>query len=387
MSPESRAFSRSEHRRRLQRARVVLREARLDACLVTAPENLFYLSGYDSWVGANSPQFLIFTAGEDAPSLVLRNVDEPLARETSWVQDLRTYHLHSDDVVALAHRLLEAKGLRKGRLAVEFNTPVLSHALGRRLEEGLAGFEPVDGTELLGDLRLIKSPAEIRRLEEAARYAEAGLAALRCELREGITEIELAAGIEDAMRRAGSDYWAIPTELASGRRTAGGHATPRSRVIGPGDLVHAEFAGVSHRYHATALQTLAVGTPEPRARELYDIARASLRAGLAAVRPGVPVAAVEEASLEPLHAHGLEHAAMMRFGYGIGIAYPPVWLETLQISRGLDRRLEPGMAMVLHSCIELPEERLGVIQGGTYLLDAQGPRMLVGAGDVGLATV
>jgi Xaa-Pro aminopeptidase len=202
-----------------------------------------------------------------------------------------------------------------------------------------------------------------------------------------MSEIELAARIEGAMRRAGSDYWAIPIELASGWRSAGGHATPRSKVIEPGDLVHAEFAGVSHRYHATALQTLAVGTPEPRARDLYDIALVSLRAGLAAVKSGVPVAEVEEASLVPLRAHGLEHAAMMRFGYGIGIAYPPVWLETLQISRGFERRLEPGMVMVLHSCIELPEEGLGVVQGGTYLLDEHGPRMLIGAGDVDLMSV
>ena len=46
----------------------------------------------------------------------------------------------------------------------------------------------------------------------------------------------------------------------------------------------------------------------------------------------------------------------MRFGYGIGIAYPPVWLETLQISRGIERRFEADMVFVLHSCIELPEE-------------------------------
>jgi hypothetical protein len=36
---------------------------------------------------------------------------------------------------------------------------------------------------------------------------------------------------------------------------------------------------------------------------------------------------VEEASLEPLRRVGLEDAAVMRFGYGIGIAYPLIWLE------------------------------------------------------------
>lgn len=76
----------------------------------------------------------------------------------------------------------------------------------------------------------------------------------------------------------------------------------------------------------------------------------------------------------------------MRFGYGIGIAYPPIWLETLQISRGFDRRLAANMAFVLHACIELPEEGIGVIQGGTYLLTDGGLEMLAGGGAVVLET-
>ena len=129
---------------------------------------------------------------------------------------------------------------------------------------------------------------------------------------------------------------------------------------------------------------MAAGDPGLRAREFYRLTRASLRAGIAAVGPGVPVSAVEEASLGPLRTAGLERYAMMRFGYGIGIAYPPIWLETLQISRGIARRLEPGMVFVLHACVELVDEGLGVIVGGTYALTPGGLELLAGAGDVDL---
>jgi Xaa-Pro aminopeptidase len=297
------------------------------------------------------------------------------------------YHLHSDNVPELIHEILEEKAVRGGRIAIEMQSYALPHALGRALESALGGSELVDATELLGDLRLIKSPAEIAMLDKAGQFAGIGPKAARSLLKPGMSEIALAAEIEAAMRRAGSDYWAIPTELSSGWRSTGGHATPRAKLIEPGDLVHVEFAGVCNRYHATALQTLSVGDPGPRARDLYAIALESLRAGMAQVRPGTPVEAVEEASLGPLRRAGLESAAMMRFGYGIGIAYPPIWLETLQISRGFDRRLEAGMAFVLHSCLELPDEDLGVIQGGTYLLEPEGMRILAGAGDVGLVTI
>ena len=387
MQPRSAAFPVDEHKKRFARARDALRQAKLDACLMVAPENIYYVGGYETWVGVNSPQFMIFTAKEDAPTLILRNVDLALARETTWVGDIRTYHLHTDSVPDLVRKVLKEKGLAGGTLGIEFQSYALPHAMALTLKEALPGFSFSDCTDLFGDLRLVKSPAEIDMLRAAGAYARIGLKTAARTLKAGMTEIEFAAEIEGAMRRAGSDYWAIPTELASGWRSAGGHAAPRPKVIEPGDLVHVEFAGVSNRYHATALQTLAAGNPPARQVELYDIALQSLRAGLAATKPGARVDAIEEASLEPLRKAGLEHAAMMRFGYGLGIAYPPIWLETLQISRGFDRVLQPGMVFVLHSCLELPDEEIGIVQGGTYLLNDNGLEMLAGAGDIDLVRV
>ena len=384
MPPAYAAFDGSEHYERMVRARAALSDAKLDACVCVAPEHLYYFGGYDSWVSVNSPQAMVFTGGGDEPTLVLRNVDLPLARETSWIQDIRTYHLHADDYGQMIADVLAEKGVTSGRIGIETQSYALPHALGADLSATLGAMEIVDATEILGDLRLIKSPAEMHCMERAAHFATQGLRAVYENLQPGISEIGLAAQIESAMRRAGSDYWAIPTELSSGARSAGGHATPREKPIEPGQLVHVEFAGVSKRYHATALQTLAIGSPGAKARELYDIALQSLRAGMAMVKPGAAVGDIEDASLEPLRAHGLEDAAMMRFGYGIGIAYPPIWLETLQIARGFDRTLEPGMVFVLHSCLQLPDEGLGVIQGGTYALSKTGLTKLVGAGDVDL---
>jgi len=384
MTPPFAAFSEAEHRERLARARATLREAGFDGCISVAPEHLYYLGGYDAWVSVNSPQALVFRTDGGEPTLVLRDVDRLLALETSWVRDLRTYRLLAEDPAARIAEVAREHGIMHGRLAVELESYALPYALGLRLARALAPACPEDATGLLGDLRLVKSSAEMAYLQDAARHAETGLRAARRALRPGTTEIALAGEIEAAMRAAGGDFWAIPTELASGPRTPGGHATPRERVLEPGDLVHVEFAGVARRYHAVAIQTMALGEPSRRAREIYRLTRESLRAGVRAVRPGVPAGAVEEASLEPLRKAGLDGAAMMRFGYGVGVAYPPIWLETLQISRGIERRLEPGMVFVLHACVELVDEGIGVIQGGTYALTTTGLEMLAGAGDVDL---
>jgi Xaa-Pro dipeptidase len=383
MEPKYGAFPTEVHRQRLTAAREMLRREGLSGCISVAPEHLYYFGGYDSWVSVNSPQALIFSASNDEPTLVVRDVDIALARESTWVADLRSYRLMQDDIPALIAGVAREKGLRS-RIGIELQSYALPYALGAAVAVSLDSAQYVDATELLGSVRLIKSAAEIAYLRAAGRYAGIGLEAARRTLKPGITEITLAAAIEGAMRSAGSDYWSIPTELSGGPRSAAGHGTPRDRVIEPGDLVHIEFAGVERRYHTTALQTLAAGEPTKRAREVYDIALASLRAGIKAIRPGVPVAAVEEASLVPVRQAGLEHAAVMRFGYGIGVAYPPIWLEPLQITRGVDQVLQPGMVFVLHSYLQLLDEDLGTIQGGTYLLHEGGVEMLAGAGAVPL---
>lgn len=350
-------------------------------CICIAPENLYYYGGYDSWVSVNSPQALVFSVGDDEPTIILRDTDIALATETSWVRDLRRYRLMADDIPGLIANVAREKGMSDGKVGVETRSYALPHALGEALGQAVSPARIVDVTDLLGGPRMIKSPAEIDCLRAAGRYAALGLDAARRALRPGITETGLAAAVEASMRASGSDYWAIPTELASGPRTAGGHATPRSRVIVQGDLVHLEFAGVEQRYHAVAIHTMSLGDPGPRAREVYEMTRASLAAGLGKVRAGMPVAEIEEASLEPIRAVGAERAATMRFGYGVGIAYPPIWLEPLQIARGSDQVLETGMVFVLHGYTQFPDEGFGVIVGGTWHLSADGPEMIAGTGE------
>ena len=62
-----------------------MREQGIDHCISVAPESLYYYGGYDSWVSANSPQALIFSAADDEPTIVLRDTDLSLAYESSWI--------------------------------------------------------------------------------------------------------------------------------------------------------------------------------------------------------------------------------------------------------------------------------------------------------------
>ena len=221
MQPPYSAFEAGEFEARFGAARQRLEAEGLAACLMVAPEHLYYFAGYDSWVGVNSPQALIFTAaGGDTPTLLLRDVDLPLARETTRLEDIRGYNLVTENFVERLRQCVAEKGIERGRIGLELQSYALTAALGFALEAALPELELVDTTRLLGDLRLTKSAAEMACMRQAASYAGQGLAALRENLAAGISEIELAAAIESRMRGAGSDYWAIPTERSSGPRPA-----------------------------------------------------------------------------------------------------------------------------------------------------------------------
>ena len=175
-------------------------------CVSVAPETHYYLAGYDSWVGVNSPQALVFSAVEDdEPTLIVRNVDTRLAFETTWLSDVRNYQLYRDDFTGLVAGVVREKGWVGGRIAMELQSYALNAALFAELSSVFKPAEISDATRLLGDLRVIKSETEMRHVREAAGYANLGLDAARKSLRAGATEIELAAAVEGSMREAGSD--------------------------------------------------------------------------------------------------------------------------------------------------------------------------------------
>jgi Xaa-Pro dipeptidase len=202
-----------------------------------------------------------------------------------------------------------------------------------------------------------------------------------------VTERGLAAEVEYALRRSGSDYPSIPTELTSGPRTVFGHGTPGDRVLEAGDLVHVEIGGVEARYNAVGIQTFCLGDPPPAGARLYEVALACLRAGLAAVKPGVEAHAVEAPALALLREAGLGDGFMMRFGYGVGVGYPPTWLDPLEITRTSTQQLVEGTTFVLHACLLDEAASVGVLVGGTYAVGEDGLEQLAGAGAVELTDV
>ena len=80
---EFRAFDRSEHEARLNRARALMQTEGLAACICTSPELIYYFCGYEAHTHhAIGSQALVLPDDDRDPVLILRDGDVPQADET-----------------------------------------------------------------------------------------------------------------------------------------------------------------------------------------------------------------------------------------------------------------------------------------------------------------
>lgn len=380
-------FSRNEMAARLRRVRGAMGHEGMEALIVMAPDSQYWLCGLESFISGVLFQALIVPADEQAEmTLVVWDADAALARATSIVEEVLVYRFGVDDPVDAFRTALSAVAPGAEKVGFDAASRAVPHTFGQELTAALAPIRCLDCSAMLAEQRLVKSANELACLRRAGTFADAGLKAALEHARPGITERRLAAEVEYAMRSTGSDYPSIPTELTSGARSAFVHGTPSHRRLEAGDLVHVEVGGVEQRYHAVGLQTFRVGGAgaDPVGIRLYDIAQTCLRAGLDTIRPGIEARAVEAPARAFLADAGLPDGFQMRFGYGVGVGYPPTWLDPFQITRTSDQILQPGIAFVLHACLLDEGAGVGVVVGGTYAVTELGVERLAGAGPADL---
>lgn len=337
-------FSEAEFAGRVARLQAVLRARGIDALLATGPENIFWLTGRQS-AGYFAFQAVVVPAS-GAPVMLVRLLEETGARVSTWLSDIRVWGDGEDPVVELA-RITTELGARD--LAVERDGWFVSQALSARIADALAGTRLHDGSGLVEELRIVKSPAELAAIRRAAGYAQAGMTAALEACRVGVSENDVAAAMMSAAIAAGSEAMAMEPLVSSGPRSGVPHATWRRRALETGDAVFLELAASHDRYHAALMRAVWIGEPPAEARRMMDVASRALEAALGAMRPDAPCSAPHDAAQSVIDAAGYAPAFRKRIGYSMGAAFAPDWGEgaILSLFTGVERPLEPGMAFHL----------------------------------------
>jgi Xaa-Pro aminopeptidase len=346
-------FSMGEYERRLRQLRQRLDERELEAIITTTPENICYLTGFESPGHYYFNAVVVPLTGE--PFAVCRRLEDSGMEALTWLSQRRPYEDVQNPIVRLADALAES-GLDRRRIGIERNcwffTALQQETLFARCPQ--ATFVDCSGIVEAG--RLIKSDEELALMRRAARTTEAGMLAGIDAIRAGVSEGDVAADIHYAMIKAGSEWPSISPFVASGERGAIGHATWTSRVIQSDEPVFLEIAGCLKRYHAAMMRTVFVGEPDESLREAEKLVQEAMIACTDAMRAGVPAAAVDAAGRAVIANSHLGAQQSSRTGYSIGIGLPPDWGEgqIMSLQANEERLLQANMTFHLIPWAQVP---------------------------------
>jgi Xaa-Pro dipeptidase len=335
-------FSLEEYHDRLSKLRAAMETRGVEVLLSYTPENIYYLSGYET-PGYYTYQCAIVPLVAE-PIMFTRYLEETNVRGLSWI-DTRAYYNDNQDPVAETIRTLQEYGLADKTIGVEEQSWFLTVADYRRLQEGLPNATFKDASNTVEQLRLIKSDQEIAYIRQAAAACDEGMRRAIEVAAAGKTENDLALALYAGALAHGSEYMSLPPFVASGYRSALAHATWSGRELVEGEVVFLEHAGVIHRYSAALIRVLSVGEPPDKVKRMDEAARAGLRAAIATAAPGVPAFEVDRACRGAIRGLGFGDYFRHRTGYSIGINFPPDWGEgyIMSIKESEPRPLAAGM--------------------------------------------
>lgn len=368
------AFPAEEYRGRLQRTQAEMAKHSLPVLLLHQPENIFYLSGLDQ-VGYFSYQALAVPSRGD-PALIVRDMELPTARSTSWVANHTIYSDAADPITVwldATRRALDGLGLAGGRIGVDEHSWFLTIERWKMLQALLPHATLVREPRIVDHLRLIKSPREIDYLRGAARQVELGMRAGIEAIAPGVKELELAGTVFRTLVNAGWSGGPVGGIITSGSRTNLIHGGYSDRRLGRGDAVYLELSGVYRKYWARLMRTAIVGSPTAEQQRVSETIIRIQDEAIQLMKPGTPAALIDRACREPLLASGLRETYTNRAGYSLGLNERPSAGEFIrEFVPGVEWELKAGM--VFHMLMMAA----GIGFSETVLVTERGPECLTG---------
>ena len=348
-------FSIAEYEHRLAGVRARMEQSEVDAMLVTTPENLFYLTGYET-------QGLWYFAGlvvplEDEPFIITRYAEDTVVEAATWLELSCPFQDYEEPMEVTAEAIKEA-GLGSSRIGFEKNSYFFRASEQEVLFDASLETEFVDLSGIVEAGRLIKSEPELEVMVQAAKATEAGMAAGIAAVEHGANENEIAAEVYGGMLRAGGHYPALAPFVVSGPRAYVSHATWRGRTVKGGDCVFLEIGGCVHRYHTAMMRTVFLGELTPELEEAEALVLEAMDAVKATIKPGVATGDADAAGREVISRNSIGATQYARVGYSIGIACTPGWGEghMIDIKQDDPREFEENMTFHVIPFLQIPDK-------------------------------
>lgn len=242
----------------------------------------------------------------------------------------------------------------------------------------VSGFEDVSIDDVLASMRISKDTDELSNIERAVKAIEEGVRAAHESIRPGMTEVDVARIISDAIINAGAEPRDVLVQ--SGPNSAIPHWMPSKKRIEIGDVVVIDVTATYNDYYGDLTRTLAIGNMPNGFQRVYDLVMKAHDEAIRAVRDGVTGAFIDSVARGVIAGGGYGDYFIHRTGHGIGLEVH----EEPYVSQSYPKQLPVGSVFTIEPGIYLPgrfgvrlESNVVLLRSGARVLDSYWPDIIV----------
>jgi len=342
-----------------------LAEKNIDLALITDEDNVYYLTGYYDYLHMEFGRPTILVVPQNGPVILITpTIDLNAAQSAAQVDRIAPWN----DGMGNEWREELPKAIRNTTtIAVEpDHMPPMVRAY---VSEVIDAQRLENATPLLSAMRMIKSPEELQLARHAGEVATAMMVAGRGAIADGVPEFEVAIATSQAGTRKAADLLTrhyADTDMspnthflqimASGDSIIKTHHRASTRIMHKGDPVFLCFCGMTnfHRFKLGFDRTFWIGDAPKDQIAVYEVAVASQKAALNALRPGVTAESIHAEYANVIQEAGYNYP--FRCGRATGFSF----LETPQLVTGDKTIIQPGMVLAIDGSVSVETFRAQV---------------------------
>jgi Xaa-Pro aminopeptidase len=361
-------FGAGEFSGRVASLRLRMREAGVDVALFDEIEAMTWLSGFGSsenrWRCVGIPL-------EGEPFFLIRALDASPCRQRSWIADVPTFRDWEDPMAALASALAR-RGLHGRTIGLDFGSYCMPLSRFACLQQALPAARFVDLGNVVWELRLHKSPAEVELLRRAADVADRAMSLAAAACVRGASQRDAARAAVTAFVELGADP-GPPGPISAGRGWDFLHGHLDDAPLADGDVVHIELTPRVSGYSARLMRCAVVGQPSMELERATTLLRDLQDRQIAAMQPGTLAEDVDAILRQGLVESGLRPTFDNISGYTLGF-YASAGPRTSDFTRifhpGARWRIECNMVFHMYASAQ------GASLSETVLVTDRGPERL-----------
>ena len=315
-------FTPEEHETRLNNVRSKMEEYNFDACLITSPENIYYLIGLDHQ-GYFGPHILIVPR-KDEMIIVARAHEVTTCERQAGNATFKGYS-DTEEAGQFVSNILKKMNLANANIGIQKASLCFPPTISDSLKDNLPEVKWGDANEIVESFRIVKSPREIEYIKKAASISDKMIQKAIDTAAEGISEREIAACIHEVMIREGGEPPGFGPFVRSAERLPYEHEIWSDRILQKGDQVILEMAASFKRYHSPMGRLIYVDKATDGTVEVEKICIEAQNETIKSMKPGTSFAKVYDTWQDVIDRNGLSHYRRHHCGYSVGIAFHPSW--------------------------------------------------------------